>query len=233
MTHAHIPRQGLFLIAAIALFWGLNWPIMKIALSELSVWQFRSLCLAGGAIGMFTIARARGLSLAVPSGHWGRLVLLSLFNCTTWNILSAYGLTRLPAGRASILSYTMPLWTTLLSVWFLHDRFTRRTAVALALGVAGLALLIGEDLVVLRSAPVGALCMLAAAFFWAIGIVLMKRLPPGMHMVPFTAWMFLIGGAPVFVALFVFQGLPLPAISTPAWLAVWYNILVAFLFCYW
>jgi drug/metabolite transporter (DMT)-like permease len=182
---------------------------------------------------MFAIALLRRVGLAVPRGHWPRLVLLSLFNCTTWNILSAYGLAHLPAGRASILSYTMPLWTALLSVWFLGERFTWRTSLGLSMGLVGLGMLVGEDIALLRGAPTGALAMLAAAFFWAVGIVLMKRYPPGMPMVSFTAWMFLVGGSPVFAVALATGSFPLPKLSSFAWLAVWYNILVAFLFCYW
>jgi drug/metabolite transporter (DMT)-like permease len=206
---------------------------MKIALGELSIWQFRTLCLGGGAVGLFALCLARGIRLRVPPGFWGRLALLSFFNCTTWNILSAYGLARLPAGRASILSYTMPLWTAVLSVWVLHERFTPRVAVGLGLGLCGLALLVGQDLVAVRSAPVGALAMIAAAVCWAIGIVLMKRYPPRMPMLAFTAWMFVIGGVPVFAIALLTGSFPLPPVSTRVWLAVWYNIIVAFLFCYW
>jgi len=38
----------ILLLTSLSLFWGLNWPGMKIILSELTVWWFRALCLIVG-----------------------------------------------------------------------------------------------------------------------------------------------------------------------------------------
>ena len=37
------PALGLALIVALGLGWGLNWQAMKVALSEIPLWQFRAL----------------------------------------------------------------------------------------------------------------------------------------------------------------------------------------------
>ncbi len=47
-----LPRSGYLLLAGITLFWGANWPAMKIVLGELPIWWFRSLCLLVGGIGL-------------------------------------------------------------------------------------------------------------------------------------------------------------------------------------
>ena len=48
---AALPPLGLFLLAVISLGWGAHWPIMKIALSEIPLWQYRSIvCIAAGLI---------------------------------------------------------------------------------------------------------------------------------------------------------------------------------------
>ena len=39
---------GYIMLASLGLFWGLNWPGMKIALEELPVWWFRSLSVGVG-----------------------------------------------------------------------------------------------------------------------------------------------------------------------------------------
>jgi drug/metabolite transporter (DMT)-like permease len=46
----------------------------------------------------------------------------------------------------------------------------------LLLGLSGLGVLIGSDLVILKRAPIGAFFMLLAAISWAIGTVLLKRI---------------------------------------------------------
>ena len=74
-------------------------------------------------------------SIAVPRERWGRLLIVSLFNIVGWNVLAIYGVGLLPSGRAALLGYTMPLWSTLLSIRFLGDRMTARSVIGLLLGL--------------------------------------------------------------------------------------------------
>ena len=60
------------------------------------------------------------------------------------------------------------------SAWYLKERLSRRHMAALALGMAGIALLIGPELFGLHSNPLGPLLMIGAAICWAGGIVAMK-----------------------------------------------------------
>ena len=53
-----LPRSTWLLLVGLTFGWGLNWPIMKIALAQMPVWSFRSMCVIGGAAGMFLIAWA-------------------------------------------------------------------------------------------------------------------------------------------------------------------------------
>ena len=43
--HERLPRKGLLLLAALALGWGVNWPIMKIVLTEVPPLYFRAVSL--------------------------------------------------------------------------------------------------------------------------------------------------------------------------------------------
>ena len=40
-----LPRKGIFLLITLSLFWGLAWPAIKISVSEIPPWTFRSYCL--------------------------------------------------------------------------------------------------------------------------------------------------------------------------------------------
>jgi len=191
--HERLPRQGLLMLAAISLFWGLNWPIMKMVLSEVPPFYFRSSCLLAGGLGMLAIVRASGRTVRVPEGHWGRLLLLSLFNITGWNMLAIYGISLLPSGCAALLGYTMPLWGSLLSVWILGERITVRRFFGLFLGLAGIVALMGGSLDGMLQEPVGVSCMLLSAWSWALGIVLLKRLPVPMPTATLTGWIMLLG----------------------------------------
>lgn len=221
------------LLALLTLFWGLNWPMMKLALSEIPVWSFRAACVMSGAIGLFAIARAGGLAVRVPAGQWPRVMVTAFFNISVWNVLIAYGLTQLPSGRTAILAYTMPLWVVLLSSFVLKERLTPRRILGLALGMSGMLLLIGSELATLQSAPVGALLVVGAAISWSIGTVLMKRFPTHLPTTSFVAWQLAIGGLPVVVGALILDWGTLQPISWKPTVGLLYNMFIAFIFCHW
>jgi drug/metabolite transporter (DMT)-like permease len=129
----------------LTLTWGFNWPMIKLAIAGMAPMHFRTLCLVVGAAGLFAMAAAGRIEWRVPRAEWGRLALIAFFNLTGWNILAIYGVSMMDSGRASILGYTMPMWSVLLAVWFLGERFTGRRAAGVALGMAGMALLLSGE----------------------------------------------------------------------------------------
>ncbi len=225
----HLPQRLWWLLAALTLAWGFNWTAMKVALGEVPPWTFRTLCLGLGSGVLFALLKAGGHSLAVPKGQWPRLWALAFFNITFWNVLVAFGLTLIPSGRAAILAYTMPVWAVPLSMWVLGERLTRRKLLGLVLGMAGLALLVGDVF-----ASRGTLLLLGAAISWAIGTVLQKRFPMAMPNGAYTAWIMLLGGVPIFACAAAFDDpSALRAIGLWPAMGVVYNVLVAFAFAHW
>jgi len=228
-----LPRSTWLLLAALTLGWGFNWPTMKIALAEIPVWTFRTICVLGGCAGLFLIAWRGGLRVRPPAGSAARLTVTALCNVTLWNVLIGHGLTHLPAGRSVILVYTMPLWVVVLSHLVLGEKMTRRRLAGLGLGMAGMLVLLGDELAVLRSAPVGALLVLSAALAWAMGTVLMKRFPTDLPTVSFTGWQMLLGGIPLAIGALLIDPGDWRPVGWQALAAVLYNVFVAFIFCHW
>jgi len=231
--HERLPRHGLLLLAALSFFWGINWPIMKIVMSEVPPLYFRGSCLIVGGIGMLAITVASGNTIRVPKGHWGRLLLLSLFNIIGWSVLVAYGVLLLPSGRAALLGFTMPLWGSILSVWILGERITFRRSFGLLLGLARIVALMGGSLQGMMQAPAGVACMLLAAWSWALGVVLLKRLPVDMPTTALTGWTMLLGGIPILLAAIPLESSRLIFPSFWPAFGMVYNVFIAFMFCYW
>jgi drug/metabolite transporter (DMT)-like permease len=221
------------LLAMLTLGWGFNWPLMKMTLAELPVWTFRGLCVGSGAIGLFIIARANRQAISVPRNQWGWLVVISICNVTLWNVLIGYGLRMLPAGRSAILAYSMPVWAVLLSVFILHEKLTRRRILGLLLGMAGMAVLLGGELSIMRTSPLGALLVLGGAISWALGTVLMRRHPTTVSTTALTAWQLLIGGLPIMLGALVIDWGDWRPIGTAATVGLVYNMTFVFIFCYW
>jgi drug/metabolite transporter (DMT)-like permease len=205
-------RQGtqgaLLLLAATSLCWGLNWPVMKLALTGIPVLPFRALCLVTAGPAMLAIAWLRGDGLAIAPRELIPLLLAALFNVTLWHIFTAYGVSLMPAGRASIIAYTMPAWATLFGVLLLGEPLTPTRVAALLLGMAGIGALLLPDLRAIAAAPAGAVSMILAAVAWGIGTVVMKRFRWSSSAAALAGWQTSIGGAPIVVAALVIGPFP-------------------------
>src|SRR6185437_14954216 len=94
----------LALLAALTLVWGTNWPLFRIALSELPVLTFRTIVLTTALVVLYTVLRLRGESFAVPKGRWPALILASAMNIGVWNIATSMAVLYIPSGHASVLA---------------------------------------------------------------------------------------------------------------------------------
>jgi drug/metabolite transporter (DMT)-like permease len=226
--------KGLVLLAVLSLVWGLGWPAMKVVLSELPPWTFRTVCLMSAGTGLLALARVGGTRLHIPPEDRVPLIVTSLFNITGWHLLSAYGIAAMQAGRAAIVAYTMPLWAVLLSRLLLHERIGALRLLALAVGTAGMAVLLGPDLQRLGTTPEGALFMLGAAFCWAAGTVLVKYFQWRTSPALIIGWQLLIGGLPVAAGAFLIENsVGFADISLKAGATLVYLVAGPMIFCHW
>jgi len=233
MSPTHIPRAGLVLLGLLSLGWGFNWPIMKVVIAEIPLLIFRGDSILLASLGLFAIAWFSGQSMRVPAGRWRQLLAMASCNIVGWNMFAIYGVSLLPSGRAAILGYTMPIWSALLSFWFLREPLTRRRLFGLSLGMGGMALLIGAEFEKLGSAPTGVILMLIAAIFWAGGLVIYKRSPLPMPITSLTAWQALLGGIPIALSGHALESVEWGRISFWPMFGFWYNVFIGLLFCYW
>ena len=222
------------LLASLSLFWGLNWPGMKIILSEVSVWWFRSLCLMFGGSFLMLISALSGNRCRLYRDEPGPVLFCGSFAILGWMVFSAYGVSLMPAGRASIIAFTMPLWATIFAAWVLGERITAGKITGLMLGLAGLGFLIGPYLLILKRTPVGALFMLLAAVSWGLGTVLLKRIDWRLPTLSNIAWQLLLSAIPVTLIAVLTEPFPdLGALSGRAVIALVYLFLFPMSFCQW
>jgi drug/metabolite transporter (DMT)-like permease len=221
----------LLLLLCVALFWGLNWQVMKVALREIPPLSFRAFITLTAGVGLILIAYLARQPVMPPKGKWRVLFLLAVTNVSAWNTLSIYGVLLLPSGRAALLAYTMPMWTILLSVLWLGDPITLRRLAGMLLGVAGIFAMMGAELTSIAGAPWGAVLMVSAAFVWAFGLVAVKRFPIAMPALTFSGWLMSLGGA-MSLPLVLFEDIS-PWLHLSFWplFAVFYNVCIALMLC--
>ncbi|MEO0791161.1 MAG: DMT family transporter [Pseudomonadota bacterium] len=228
------PVLGLLILAALSFVWGVNWPVMKIAVSEMTVWWFRSICLIFGGLGLLFIAAITRSAIIPKHTDVGPMLLTACFAVGGWHVCAGFGVALMPAGRAVIIAFTMPIWTALAAIWILGERLKPTTIAGLALGLVGITVLIGPDIAIVGQAPLGAMFMLAAAISWGLGTVLFKRFNWSIPVVSNMGWQLLAASVPV-TTIAALDG-PMPdwfALSTPVMIAMAYVLLLPMTFGQW
>ena len=130
------------LLLATVVGWGISWPFLKIALTEIPPWTFRGLIAPAAAILVFGIGALLKHDLGRPTGQWREITLAALLNITFWHVFSAFGIKLLGGGQASIIAYTMPLWAVLFSTWLIRETLNPARVAGISAGMAGLAVLV-------------------------------------------------------------------------------------------
>ena len=205
----NISRRQLAALVALTLMWGVNWPMMKFSLRELSPLYFRAVTMTGGALMLYALYRARGSAMHLPRATWLPVLALALPNILGWHLFSILGVQELASGRAAILGFTMPIWTVLLAIAFFGDQLTRRAVVSVACGSVAVALLVAHELTSLAGRPLGILWMQLAAVSWALGTVLMRRTTLKLPTEAITVWMMLLSSLGFWALAAVLEPSPL------------------------
>lgn len=84
-----------------------------------------------------------------------------------------YGIALLPLAEVFAIEFTMPIWTTVFATILLGERINRKRALAIAIGLAGVLVMLRPGIAVVSPA---ALAVLAAALAYGFAHTLTKRL---------------------------------------------------------
>jgi drug/metabolite transporter (DMT)-like permease len=224
---------GVACVVFTALGWGFNWPATKFLLTECPPLSARGVAGFVAGLVLFGIALSLGETLFVPRHLWGRLVAAALLNVSAWMGFTTVSLLWLPAGQAVTLAYTMPIWATLLAWPMLGDRPSPRQIAAIALGICGVATLVGRAGMGLDVSKLpGIILALSAAGLFAFGTVVSKRIPIPLPRFALTAWQVGIGCIPLLVGGFLFEDAHFGALPLIGWVALAYTALVSMGLCY-
>ena len=198
-----VPRRALLLLVALTIVWGTNWPLFSFAVREVSVWTFRAVSMTGAGLLLLTIARLRGEPLAIERRHWATIAIATFFYLILWNITSTYTALLIPSGQAAVLGFTMPLWSAMITWLVLGERLPARLVLAIALGAAGVALLMLPSFAAYAAAPLGFALGMVSAIGWAIGTIILKRGNLAVPLLVLTGWQLLLGAVPITVVALV------------------------------
>jgi drug/metabolite transporter (DMT)-like permease len=171
------PPVAYVYLAAMVLTWAANWPLMKLALGQVPSFLFVLLRLTGSLALIAPVLVATRQPPVPASGERLGLFWVGELQVAGFLICSIIGLSIMPAGRAIVLAYTMPLWAIPIGLFLWPEPQGRNQLIGAGIGFAGLMLFMKPGLVDWRSARAlaGNALLLLAAILWALGSCLYRR----------------------------------------------------------
>lgn len=169
-------RSAALLLAAVVLAWGTNWPVTKIIVQDVTpLWATALRCVIAAAV-LAPLLWMQGDFIIPRRGDLPVVFCTSILHLVAFSALVAAGLQFVPAGRAIVLGYTTPLWVAIGAALFLSEEITRRRAIGIGFGLAGLAVIFNPQTLNWsdREVMFGSGLILIAAFCWAGNIVYVR-----------------------------------------------------------
>lgn len=198
-----------------ALVWGTNMPIVKIALEEFSPLSFNALRLVLAAGLLWVFARSLGEYTPIDRRDLGKIAVLGLVGNTAYQIFFIYGLYWTKAGNVGLILSGTTMLTALLSRALGHERLGRLVWVGILISMGGVFLILVESAEFSMGVGTlkGDLFILGASVCWAFYTVLCKPLMGRYSPLSITAATLSIGGTAFFL-------LSLPWLFNQNWSAV-------------
>ena len=165
-------RRGWILFALLGVLWGMPYLLIRIAVGTID-----PLVVAGsrtliGSLLLLPLALHRN-ELAAAFRHWKWLLAFTLIEISIPWVLLGHAETRLNSSTAGLLIAIVPLFAAVIVTRLGHERLEPRRMLGLALGFAGVALLVGLDIDFHDWLAVGATIVVALCY--AIGPIIIDR----------------------------------------------------------
>lgn len=232
--------EGICLLLFTACCWGMTWPQAKFLLSMLPPFSMRTLCGVAGSLFAFLLAAARRERLMPPREQWPWLIAFAMLNYGLFVVLTTLALVWLSASEAVVITYTLPIWASILAWPMLGERLNLRRIAAILLGCGGVAAMVGIGFAPASAGAAGqgvwaklpgASVALAAAWLFGLGTVVAKKHPLRMPPTAGVAWQAAIGTIPVLL-LSLWERPVWSGVSLGGWAAVGYIAVFPFSLAY-
>ncbi len=221
------PHQ-LVTLVLLTLFWGVNWPVMKLGVSNYPALSFRSLSILLGIPVLGLALVLMKVPFRLPRRHWPELLWLTVTNMLIWQICIILAVRSLSSGRAAILGYTMPIFSAVIGALVFSAVLSRRAWLGVGAAAIGVALLLWHEFTGLAGHPGGVALALIAAAAWALGTQLLRRSRIDVPTLTISFWMTVITGLVLGLLAVLFERSQWRAPSAPVAWAIGYNAVLIF-----
>lgn len=193
------PRLAVLLLVALAVVWGVHWVVAKKGLDYIPPFTYAALRVGAGLVTVLIIVGVRRRLVRPPRHDLPILLSVALGQVAAGTVLMNVALQVVPAGRSSILVYTMPIWVVVLQALVFRVRPLGVELAGLVLGLTGIVALV-DPLGVDWGAPgeaAGAALLVLSAMIWAATSIHVRRHRWASSPLALQPWQLLVAVVPL------------------------------------
>src|SRR6266404_2140286 len=231
-ANSHRPTWKTLLAFAIIYFvWGSTFLAIRVGVREVPPFLLAAMRFLIAGLVLYGWMLARG-ERSPSARQWTSVLLLALLIFVLDYGLLFWAEQRVPSGIAAVMMATIPVFMALAEIIFLRtQRLTARLALALLIGIGGVAVLVSRSLsLTLGEVPIdraGAVALVIAAISWSVASALTRKLPLPESKIMSSGAQMLAGGILLALTAAIFgefRGFHIQAVSRGAWFALAYLI---------
>lgn len=218
-------------------FWGSNFTVIKVALTEMPGPAFNGLRMVMAAAVFVGIIAWRedlaGKVRAIPREDWPTIIGVSLVGHAFYQYLFLAGVARTSASNSALIFGCTPITVSLLSAWLGHERPGRSRWLGTLISLVGIYFVVGHGALQGTSSLAGDAFIFGAMLCWAAYTVWSKPLLTR-HSPLFMTGVTMAIGTAVYapVALLWLRGVDVGAFSAGAWAGIVYSALFSLVAAY-
>ncbi|MBL4615411.1 MAG: DMT family transporter [Magnetovibrio sp.] len=228
-------RNAWILMAVAIVFWGINWPIMKIGLNEIGPLWFAALRVSLAALVLFAYLGLRG-QLRLPDRSEGPVLLsVGVLQIGVFMAMIHTAVQFVDAGRSAVLVYTTPIWAAPMAYWYLAERLNSRQVIGVLCAVAGLLALFNPFSFAWHDTDsvLGNGLLLGAAIIWAAVIVHVRGFGWSRPHLGLLPWQMVLGAAVLVPLAWTVEGPPSIPLNGQFFIIMAFNAIFATAFAFW
>ncbi|MDF2231010.1 DMT family transporter [Albimonas sp. CAU 1670] len=209
-----------------AIIWSSAFTAAKFVVADAPPFLALSARFAVAGLMACALAAAMGQSAKLTRRQWGLVVVFGLCQNSLYLGLNFLAMTRIDGGLAAIIASTLPLFVAAGAWVFLSERPRKLGAVGLALGFAGVAVVMGArieggaDPLYVGFALLGALAL-------AVATLLVRGVSPGPNVLMIVGLQMLVGSAGLAPVALAFESVDDVRWTLPMLLGVGYSMIFA------
>lgn len=212
------------LLVTMSLVWGINFSVVKGALTFFSPLSFNALRFGTASLILLSLLWLHERSLSIRKKDWGYFVMLALIGNTAYQLFFISGIALTTATNSSLILATTPIFIILFGAILGVEKLSSKNVKSAFLSFVGILMIIlgaGKPLTITDQSLIGDLLIVANPICWSAYTVLSKPMLKKYSPLKLTTITMAIGTVPLLlVSVPSLNAEVWSSVSTDAWLGL-------------